>query len=630
MRSNDMKNSNTKRNPLRAVLGSLFAGTLVLLASAAHAGQPQATQSFCNQTDSMVWVSLMFRHPPLPNWHVTGWHAATPGQCITPLKSASDSPVVLWTATGQDGNKWTGEREGCVLDGQMELDVTDPKGICSQPGAYPQAWHELNRAGKRKHTMTLEGSGDDEPKTLHEARVRGADRMLHKVGYGTGAGAVAAYAADHPTVGPSLDDKFMLDLVSTLVKTKASQEFCNKTLDFVLVSMMFQEGSLWHAKGWYSAAPGQCITPWESGADSPVILWTAQDDRSAPKPGHWSGSREGCATGDRLDLVITDPKDICTERGAFKRSWYELDRRGILRHTQNLRGTGDPTDPKTLDEARVRGTDRLLQRLGYDSGPTAIAAYRNARSLPAGTEVDNTLLADLRTNLLGVHDAAAAKLREEQAAKARQQQIAAANAERQRRASEDLAAREAEEKRERRSRVVSIFGTVLQGVAGGVLEGKYGIRPGSDPSLASNTPRTGETPDSVPFTPKLLKNWGEWSTAATPAGRPALQICIRDSECEDGDILKVAVNGRQVMREVLTNAGACELVPFDSGENTISIYAVNGTGYQGTCDFSDVNTGVISVASILPDGSIGGPISQQWNVRGGAGSESRIRVHVVP
>ncbi len=109
---------------------------------------------------------------------------------------------------------------------------------------------------------------------------------------------------------------------------------------------------------------------------------------------------------------------------------------------------------------------------------------------------------------------------------------------------------------------------------------------------------------------------------------PALQVCIRDHECLDGDILKVSVNGISVMQRELVSEFSCVDARVDAGINLIHVFTVNGTGHKGACDFSDVNTGEISVRGLNADGSVGASQVQSWKIRSNAGSTSAVQVRV--
>lgn len=134
-------------------------------------------------------------------------------------------------------------------------------------------------------------------------------------------------------------------------------------------------------------------------------------------------------------------------------------------------------------------------------------------------------------------------------------------------------------------------------------------------------------PNSLGYSASALQNWRDITTTAID-GSPVLQVCIRDHECEDGDILNVWVNGRPVIADELRNEASCTLERVPAGNNRIQVYAPNGTGHKGQCSFADANTGEISVSGV---DSAMNPINtqrQQWQLRAKAGSSSSINVYV--
>ena len=113
-----------------------------------------------------------------------------------------------------------------------------------------------------------------------------------------------------------------------------------------------------------------------------------------------------------------------------------------------------------------------------------------------------------------------------------------------------------------------------------------------------------------------------------PVGIPSncsreVQICVRDHECEDGDEVRVTVNGEIVFEGELFNRQQCRDVAVREGDNPIEMLALNGTGFKGACSHQDVNTGEITVTS--PGGN---QTLQSWRHRGGAGSTANLVVTI--
>lgn len=110
-----------------------------------------------------------------------------------------------------------------------------------------------------------------------------------------------------------------------------------------------------------------------------------------------------------------------------------------------------------------------------------------------------------------------------------------------------------------------------------------------------------------------------------PASCPRqVQVCVRDHECEDGDQIRVSVNGSVIFSGELFNAWNCQNVPVQQGTNRFELFAINGTGFKGNCSHTDANTGEI----VVTGGNTRG--TQSWRHRGGAGSQANLNVTIGP
>ena len=105
------------------------------------------------------------------------------------------------------------------------------------------------------------------------------------------------------------------------------------------------------------------------------------------------------------------------------------------------------------------------------------------------------------------------------------------------------------------------------------------------------------------------------------SGRREVGVCVRDHECEDGDRVRVSVNGGRVLSGEIDNDWDCERVEVREGRNRVELFAVNGTGRKGNCSYADVNTGEVRVEGKNAE-------TQSWRHRGGAGSSAHIVVDV--
>ena len=96
---------------------------------------------------------------------------------------------------------------------------------------------------------------------------------------------------------------------------------------------------------------------------------------------------------------------------------------------------------------------------------------------------------------------------------------------------------------------------------------------------------------------------------------------MRDHECEDGDQVRVSVNGSAPLGGEIFNEWNCRSISLREGRHDMELYAVNGTGYKGNCSHIDGNTGELRVTG--EDSQ-----TQSWRHRGGKGSKANIEVTV--
>ncbi|MDE2830788.1 MAG: hypothetical protein OXN20_11770 [Gemmatimonadota bacterium] len=102
--------------------------------------------------------------------------------------------------------------------------------------------------------------------------------------------------------------------------------------------------------------------------------------------------------------------------------------------------------------------------------------------------------------------------------------------------------------------------------------------------------------------------------------RGNLEICVRDHDCEDGDEIKVDVDGRTIFSGEIDNEWDCYTLNVWAGLTYIvGLTALNGTGYKGDCSYIDANTGEIRVTGENVE-------TQVWRHRGGKGSMAGIIV----
>lgn len=117
-----------------------------------------------------------------------------------------------------------------------------------------------------------------------------------------------------------------------------------------------------------------------------------------------------------------------------------------------------------------------------------------------------------------------------------------------------------------------------------------------------------------------LADWGSFSAKIDSSGKHSVDVCLRDTQCEDGDILDITLNGSALIRMELFNTDSCVSIPVSSGTNYLGVYAVNGTGFKGNCNYSDNNTGEVTVKGITSQKT------QVYTVVGGQSSYGELKI----
>lgn len=131
-------------------------------------------------------------------------------------------------------------------------------------------------------------------------------------------------------------------------------------------------------------------------------------------------------------------------------------------------------------------------------------------------------------------------------------------------------------------------------------------------------PEGSAVPADEPFSPRPLRDF----RITVPESPYDVEVCLRDHECEDGDRIRLSINGIALLDEEIVNAWSCRTVTLREGRHDIALFAVNGTGYKGDdCSHADANTGEIRMTG---DDSQ----TQTWRHRGGAGSSAHLEVVV--
>ena len=105
-----------------------------------------------------------------------------------------------------------------------------------------------------------------------------------------------------------------------------------------------------------------------------------------------------------------------------------------------------------------------------------------------------------------------------------------------------------------------------------------------------------------------------------PENEQEIRICVRDHSCEDGDRIRLLINGGEVYIGEIYNEPSCVIVPVHSEENSLQLYAINGTGGKGNdCSYEPINTGQIIIQGINWE-------SAKWGLSPGSSNFSKVNI----
>ena len=105
-----------------------------------------------------------------------------------------------------------------------------------------------------------------------------------------------------------------------------------------------------------------------------------------------------------------------------------------------------------------------------------------------------------------------------------------------------------------------------------------------------------------------------------PESEQEIRICVRDHSCEDGDRIRLLINGGEVYIGEIYNEPSCVIVPVHSEENSLQLYAINGTGGKGNdCSYEPINTGQIIIQGINWE-------SAKWGLSPGSSNFSKVNI----
>ena len=105
-----------------------------------------------------------------------------------------------------------------------------------------------------------------------------------------------------------------------------------------------------------------------------------------------------------------------------------------------------------------------------------------------------------------------------------------------------------------------------------------------------------------------------------PANNQTVDICVRDYGCVDGDKISLFINSQEVFEGELFWENTCVSSGVNAGDNTIIMYAINGTGGKGNCP-NNVNTGEISIGKLNWE-------TRQWGLPPNTKKSATLQINV--
>ncbi len=157
--------------------------------------------------------------------------------------------------------------------------------------------------------------------------------------------------------------------------------------------------------------------------------------------------------------------------------------------------------------------------------------------------------------------------------------------------------------------------TVVTGASGGTFSQCYT----GGPSPATGQASTIDPRDSSAPAPGSTRRIQDVSTTIPSSCPVEAEVCVRDHSAEDGDRVRVSVNGNVAFSGEIFSRWQCRVVPVRSGQNQVNFLALN-TGSSGP------NTGSLRITG---RGDSAGRV-QQWSHDANAGSEARLLVTIGP
>ena len=142
---------------------------------------------------------------------------------------------------------------------------------------------------------------------------------------------------------------------------------------------------------------------------------------------------------------------------------------------------------------------------------------------------------------------------------------------------------------------------------------------GSSPAAGQASaiaPRSSSTPAPTPGGERRIQDISTTIPSSCPV---EAEVCVRDHAAEDGDQVRVSINGNVAFSGEIFNRWQCRVVPVRSGQNQIGFLALN----EGS---SSPNTGSLRITG---RGDDAGEV-QEWRHDANTGSDARLLVTIGP
>ncbi len=282
--------------------------------------------------------------PPALEWHSQGWARVLPGSCASvlagPIKSTSYYVFARSIDAHQGPTKYfSGTERFCTVP--KDFFITGREN-CALNGYESNDFIRVDTKAGDDWTTNF---GEPRNYSLEEARIAGAQRLLHDNGFriakidGVAAKAtlrsVMAFqrASGHEPNG-TIDEALISELVSGAEdeQKRGGLNLCNKTGYLVWAAVGFHAGDDDMSSGWIRIEPGTCAKAIKGrlAQSSYDVYAEAADDkgqtaRQDGRPLVWSGADAFCTKTTRFEIK---GRDACVSRGYDEKRFMRIDTGG--------------------------------------------------------------------------------------------------------------------------------------------------------------------------------------------------------------------------------------------------------------------------------------------------------------